>query len=193
MRKEMEKLSPPSERAALNAQCSAPRPLAQVKLSEEEAVGDWQRGLNYKVLPPGLESGSGVDISKIPAMQEASVFSGITAVEDAGERKVDAKGWAWSGGGRGIARVDVSTDGGATWHAAKVTEGGDQALGREWAWVFWEASDMPVKAEAGSTIEVVSRAVDKAYNVQPEKAAHIWNMRGLGNNSWYRASVDLED
>lgn len=28
------------------------------------------------------------------------------------------KGYAWSGGGQGIIRVDVSADGGKTWHDA---------------------------------------------------------------------------
>ena len=27
-------------------------------------------------------------------------------------------GWAWSGGGRGIVRVDLSVDNGVTWHTA---------------------------------------------------------------------------
>jgi sulfite oxidase len=166
--------------------------VSEVKLSEEEAVGDWQRGLNYKVLPPGLSSAAGIDVSKVPAMQEASVFSGITGIDDAGGGKVDAKGWAWSGGGRGIARVDVSADGGETWSAATLTEGTDQKRGREWAWFFWEASDVKAKVGTGGEVEVVSRAVDKAYNYQPEDAKHLWNTRGLANNSWYRLKGKVE-
>ena len=30
------------------------------------------------------------------------------------------KGYAWSGGGQGIIRVDVSADGGKTWHTAEL-------------------------------------------------------------------------
>jgi len=30
------------------------------------------------------------------------------------------KGYAWSGGGQGIIRVDVSADGGKTWHTANL-------------------------------------------------------------------------
>jgi sulfite oxidase len=106
---------------------------------------------------------------------------------------VDVKGWAWAGGGRGIARVDVSTDGGANWHGTELVQGAGQPAGREWAWVFFEAADVPHAAGAGQQLEVVSRAVDKCYNVQPEKADHIWNMRGLGNNSWFRRSVKVEE
>jgi sulfite oxidase len=171
----------------------------EVALAKEEAFGDWQRGLNYKVLPPNLSSAQGVDLSKFPAVMEASVFSGITAIEQSGEGSedsdskltVDAKGWAWAGGGRGIARVDVSADGGKTWHEAAVTDGGEQPIGREWAWVFWEAPDVEATATDGA-VEVVSRAVDKSYNSQPENAAHLWNIRGLCNNSWYRRSLKVD-
>jgi len=52
--------------------------LSEVAVSPQEAVGDWQRGLNYKILPPSKKSAQGVDLSKLPAMQDASVFSGIT-------------------------------------------------------------------------------------------------------------------
>lgn len=31
---------------------------------------------------------------------------------------MSVKGYAWSGGGRGIVRVDVTADGGKTWHTA---------------------------------------------------------------------------
>mmetsp|Transcript_33949 Transcript_33949/g.69403 ORF Transcript_33949/g.69403 Transcript_33949/m.69403 type:complete len:306 (+) Transcript_33949:842-1759(+) len=166
----------------------------EVKLSKEEALGDWQRGLNYKVLPPNLSSAQGVDLSKLPAIMEAAVFSGITSVEQVGEGSglsVDAKGWAWAGGGRGLARIDVSADGGETWHEATITQGGSQPSGREWAWVFWEATDVAAKTAEG-TVEVVSRAVDKSYNAQPENAAPIWNVRGLCNNSWFRRSIKVE-
>jgi len=170
--------------------------VGEVKLSPDEAVGDWQRGLNYKVLPPGVDSAAGIDVASLPAMQEASVFSGITGVEDAGDGKVDAKGWAWSGGGRGVARVDVSADGGNTWRAARITEGTDQAPGKEWAWVFWECDEVPAAAISGkggkAHVEVVSRAVDKAYNFQPENAKHIWNTRGLANNSWFRVQATID-
>ncbi|NWU86919.1 SUOX oxidase, partial [Onychorhynchus coronatus] len=47
------------------------------------------------------------------------------------------KGYAWSGGGRQVVRVDVSLDGGRTWRAAELT-GERPAPGRAWAWVLWE-------------------------------------------------------
>jgi len=55
--------------------------VSEVAVSPQEAVGDWQRGLNYKILPPSKKSAQGVDLSKLPAMQDASVFSGITRLD----------------------------------------------------------------------------------------------------------------
>ena len=47
------------------------------------------------------------------------------------------KGIAYSGGGRNIVRVDVSTDG-KKWHSAELLDGNDQPKNKLWAWTFWE-------------------------------------------------------
>jgi sulfite oxidase len=54
-------------------------------------------------------------------MYEPSVFSGITQVSQQGNKfqcedgseavEVVVQGWAWAGGGRNIARVDITGDG----------------------------------------------------------------------------------
>ena len=41
---------------------------------------------------------------------------------------VEVKGWAYSGGGRGIVRVEVSLDGGETWKVRQ-SEGGRRRRG----------------------------------------------------------------
>jgi len=38
-------------------------------------------------------------------------------------------------------------------------------------------------------VEVVCRAVDDSYSVQPESCIHIWNPRGLLNSSWGKRNV----
>ena len=48
------------------------------------------------------------------------------------------KGVAWSGGGRVVIRVDVSSDGGKTWQVAELIKDEEQPLGRVWAWKRWE-------------------------------------------------------
>ena len=41
---------------------------------------------------------------------------------------IDIKGYAWSGGGRGIIRVEVSIDGGKTWNLAEMQQDPDQNI-----------------------------------------------------------------
>ena len=47
------------------------------------------------------------------------------------------KGYAWSGGGRDIIRVDVSIDGGVSWRPSKLQKK-TQREGRAWAWSLFE-------------------------------------------------------
>ena len=135
-----------------------------------------------------------VDLTKIPAMQEASLFSGITKIyaldkpNEDDEVLLEASGWAWAGGGRNIVRVDVSADGGKNWVTSEIYEGGNQKFNRAWAWVFWKAK-IPAVLSTDGTIELCSKAVDGAYNIQPQNPD--WNVRGLGNNSWFKKSINL--
>lgn len=167
--------------------------LKKIEISKNEAEGAWQQGLNYKTLPPSVTDAKKIDLAKMPSMTEVAVFSGITSVDIVGVPKlkpgktvlVKAKGWAWSGGGRNIVRVDISGNAGESWTAANLGEGSDQKFNRAWAWTFWEC-EVPAIVKKDGTVEVVSKAVDLAFNSQPESVAHGWNVRGLGNNSWYR-------
>ena len=175
--------------------------LKKLQLSKEEAEGPWQRGLNYKILPPSMTDAKSVDLDRAPSMTEASLFSGISSM-DRSEPEVfvtpgdtvmmKASEWAWAGGGRNIVRVDLSGDEGKTWTTATLTDGANQRFGRAWAWVFWEA-EVPTKVKEDGSVHLASKAVYLAFNVQPEKCDHTWNVRGLGNNSWYHASAKVTD
>lgn len=173
----------------------------KIELSTEEAEGPWQRGLNYKVLPPGVRDAKKVDLSKIPSMMELSVQSGITSIvpqkKSATAPKpgdtilVKASGWAYSGGGRNIVRVDVTGDGAQTWQAANLVSGQDQKQGRAWAWTFWECT-LPAKVQEDGSVQVHSKGIDLAFNSQPDSAKHNWNPRGLTNNSWYSKKISVQ-
>ncbi|NXN97167.1 SUOX oxidase, partial [Rhinopomastus cyanomelas] len=53
--------------------------------------------------------------------------------------ELTVKGYAWSGGGRAVVRVDVSVDGGRSWQVARLQpQLQPQRHGRAWAWVLWE-------------------------------------------------------
>jgi len=165
--------------------------LKEISVNPEQADSPYQRGLNYKILPPGVMDAKGVDLSKFPSMYEASVFSGITQANlDLDSHSVVVKGWAWAGGGRNVARVDVTLDNGQTWTPANIEQGGDQPFGKAWAWVFWSVKVPISDSTSNEPITVASKAVDVAYNSQPEDCRHMWNLRGLSNNSWFRFKVD---
>jgi len=169
--------------------------LSSIQTSDEESQGPWQRGLAYKGFGPYVTDVKGIDLDAIYSVQEMPIQSAI--VEPLPDSKVEGncevtvRGFAWSGGGRGIVRVDVSGDGGETWCQAELTEGSEQKPNRAWAWTFWEADVMVPANKIGSTIELCCKATDVSYNVQPEQVQPIWNLRGLNNNSWHRVAVKV--
>ncbi|CAK9016368.1 unnamed protein product [Durusdinium trenchii] len=117
--------------------------LGEIIASREEARGPWQRGIAYKGFSPMVKDLKGIDIEKIPSMQDLPIQSAIVTPKAGSTVELDdveVKGFAWSGGGRGIVRVDVSIDEGNTWVTADLLDGKDQPYNRAWAWTFWEAS-----------------------------------------------------
>jgi sulfite oxidase len=100
------------------------------------------------------------------------------AVLTAGPAEVT--GYAFAGDDRGIARVDVSTDGGQTWRQADLGEDAGP-----WAWRHWRTViDIP----RGRT-EITARAWDTSAAAQPESPVHLWNPKGYVNNSWARLHI----
>jgi sulfite oxidase len=151
------------------------------------------------MLHPNVTDPKTVDLSTLPPMMEAALFSGITKTEVVDTKKaedggdmalIEVSGWAWSGGGRNINRVDLTGDGGKTWAATELGKGTEQRYMEAWAWTFFGGTVWAAKSADGK-YEVASKAVDVAYNVQPEKAD--WNVRGLNNTSWFRVAVEDEE
>ena len=102
------------------------------------------------------------------------------------ERFVDAgpcrlEGRAWSGWAP-VERVEVSTDGGATWHDARLGEPVGERAWRGWSYE-WDA--LP-----GSHV-ISSRATDAAGNEQPSE--HPWNLKGYANNEVERIPVTVRE
>ncbi|KAM6294485.1 LOW QUALITY PROTEIN: sulfite oxidase, mitochondrial [Aegotheles albertisi] len=164
--------------------------LGRVAVSPAESTSHWQRN-DYKGFSPCVDWDT-VDYTSAPAIQELPVQSAITqpqagAAVPPGELTV--KGYAWSGGGRGVVRVDVSLDGGRTWRVARLT--GQHPVpppGRAWAWALWE---LQAPVPAGAELEIICKAVDGSYNVQPDTVAPIWNLRGVLSNAWHRVRVTV--
>ena len=93
---------------------------------------------------------------------------------DAGPQALEGR--AWSGHGP-IERVEVSTDGGATWRPA--------ALGREHGWRAWSFA---WDAEPGEH-ELCCRAFDATGRGQPDEP--VWNLGGYANNAVHRVAVTV--
>ena len=166
--------------------------LSRIVASEKEYHGFWQQR-DYKGFSPSIDWNN-VDFSSAPAIQELPVQSIICTPQegtslDAKREKVHISGIAWSGGGRGIIRVDVSADGGKTWHVANLGNGAEQKRSRAWAWTLWEAT---VPLPSSSDTELVCKAVDASYNVQPDTSGPIWNLRGCLSNAWHRIHVHIK-
>ena len=93
---------------------------------------------------------------------------------------VEVRGYAFAGGERYVARVDVSLDDGATWSQAELLED----LG-PWAWRHWRTT---VDLAPGEH-EIVVRAWDSSAATQPEHEAPLWNPKGYVNNARPRVRV----
>ena len=134
----------------------------------------------------------GIDPEKIHSVQQMGVQSamfGPTQLETGVSNTIN--GFAYSGGGKGIVRVDVSIDGGETWKTATLTDGSEQDMDKAYAWTFWEADFEIPESWEGKKVEVVCKATDAHYNVQPDNVKGIWNLRGINNNAWHRIRMPI--
>ncbi|KAF7659768.1 hypothetical protein LDENG_00293290 [Lucifuga dentata] len=175
--------------------------LGKIIVSAEESSSHWQQN-DYKGFSPGTDWDT-VDFKSAPAIQELPIQSAITqpadgAVVDRSAEEVTVKGYAWSGGGREVVRVDVSVDGGKTWQVAELRSSDkgqapapEPAPGRAWAWKLWEVT-VPLPAK-DTELEIICKAVDNSYNMQPDSVPPIWNLRGVLSNAWHRVKVKIRE
>ncbi|KAF1336538.1 Sulfite oxidase, partial [Globisporangium splendens] len=177
--------------------------LHRIVLSQDESPNFWQQK-DYRGFPPNVDykTENYLDYAG-EAIQELPVQSAILQPNDGSsvvlqtspdtsETLLPVEGYAWSGGGRNIVRVDVSIDGGHTWTTAKLHEAAKrQRYNRAWAWTPWTL-EIPVPRDTNQ-VEIICKAVDSSYNVQPDTIAPIWNMRGMLNNAWHRVKVQLTE
>ena len=168
--------------------------LSAIFVSTEESPSFWQQN-DYKVFSPNVTVES-ADYKTVRSMQEMPVQSAISEPRDgssvdASGNVVQVRGYAYSGGGKGVNRVDVSADGGQTWQSATLADGHSQECNTAWAWTLWQA-DLPIPKQHNGQMEIVCRAVDSSLNSQPEDVSSVWNFRGLGNNAWHHVKVNVK-
>ena len=133
----------------------------------------------YRLLPEDGTPGPGAGMPLGLVALNADVLSPADG-ETVAAGPVEVRGYAFAGGERHVARVDVSLDGGAHWSQAELLED----LGR-WAWRHWR---LTLDLEPGEH-EIVVRAWDSSAATQPEVEAALWNPKGYVNNARPRVRV----
>jgi sulfite oxidase len=192
--------------------------LNKIVVSDEESQSQWQRK-DYKLFGPNVIH---PDWESAPAIQEMPITSAITLVKMGDwvkpapraptahppppRREVSLAGYAYSGGGRRIVRVDVSLDNGKTWDQARLADDCDapgpdsksQRHGhKSWTWRRWHYEGIIPLADASSEpgrrcSTLLVKATDEVYNSQPDQHDAIWNLRGNLANAWHRLKVCSE-
>ena len=146
---------------------------------------NWFQATSYRLLPPEADpdsAGPGDGISLGPVALNCDILAPAP-----GERvcpgRVCVRGYAHAGDDRGVARVDVSADGGVTWVQADLAEAVSP-----WAWRHWRAS---LELSTPGRCTLLARAWDTTGACQPESARALWNPKGYANNSWARVQVQV--
>ncbi|KAI1098390.1 Oxidoreductase, molybdopterin-binding domain-containing protein [Jackrogersella minutella] len=177
----------------------------KIVVSDEESNSTWQRR-DYKCFGPNEVK---QDWDKYKAIQVMPITSAITRTwlkppekrlgGQAGESDTDSvvqiEGYAYSGGGREIQRVDISLDGGETWDQAHLIDDTNFEKGNKaWCWKRWRyetgLSEVTKSSKGESKTTIVIKATDDAYNTQPESHKSIYNLRGNLATAWHRVDFD---
>lgn len=122
----------------------------------------------------------GEPVTPVREMPVKSLIARPIDGETAPAGRVHVTGFAWSGYG-GITRVEISTDGGATWNDAELAA----SAGR----LSWTKFEYEWDATRGSH-RVLSRATDERTLTQPRQA--LWNLKGYQMNGIQGVSVTIE-
>jgi sulfite oxidase len=148
----------------------------------EVRTAPWQgyfQDVVYRLLPEDGAPGAGVGMPLGLVALNSEVVT-PTNGETVPAGPLEVRGYAFAGGERHVARVDVSLDGGASWSQAELLDD----LG-PWAWRHWRTTlDL-----APGDHEIVVRAWDSSAATQPEDEASLWNPKGYVNNARPRVGV----
>lgn len=147
--------------------------LTEIKILESEFVGNFMSA-GYWFPNQPVKPGDAVkpeDTHPLTGLSVKSVISGPLDGASLKGGRVAIHGAAWAGEAD-IAKVEVSTDGGASWNPA--TLGHDQA---HYAWRLW---NYEWKAKSGD-YTLLSRATDSQGRAQP--ATPAWNPSGYLYNA----------
>jgi DMSO/TMAO reductase YedYZ molybdopterin-dependent catalytic subunit len=126
-----------------------PKWLTRIQLADHDEQGYWeQRGWSEQAMVLNM---SRIDFPQNGSSVTAGAPLTVTGIAYAGDR--------------GIARVEVSSDDGATWTSAQLEDASQDPLG-PLTWVRWHADVTVPTAARGSTLRMVVRATSQDGQVQ---------------------------
>lgn len=138
----------------------------------------------YRIVPPDADpthAGPDDGISLGPVPVNAAILTPADGShQPAGTTHIS--GYAYAGGDRTVARVDVSTDNGTTWTQAELIHSDDR-----WTWTTWTAD---LDLEPGQHTLAV-RAWDNTGAQQPQSPEALWNPKGYANTAWDRLELNI--
>ena len=155
--------------------------LASIVLQEELSTNYYQARA-YKLFPPHIQADSAdwTQGQMLGALPLNSVIFRPCEGELLKAGPILIQGYAVAGEGHSIERVELSSDGGATWTGATLLE-----QPQPWTWCFWEVT-LPLDS---GTHQLIARAWDSAGGTQPAEVRQVWNWKGYVNNAWHRVNV----
>jgi len=161
----------------------SPKWLAGVTVQDRPSDGHVQ-ARDYKLFPPSVAKDT-ADWDKGVTIYDMPLDSAICEPAPHAELKpgqTTLRGYAMATA-RSVVRVDVSSDGGRTWHQAELQHDPDAP----WSWTFWQATlDLPQGEH-----ELAVRAWDSAGQTQPALPDDTWNFKGYLGASWHRIPVKV--
>ena len=155
--------------------------LTEIKVLDSEFVGNFMSP-GYRFPNQPVKPGDAVkpeDTHPLTALSVKSVISGPLDGSSLRPGKSSIHGVAWAGEAD-IVKVEVSTDGGATWNVARL--GHDQA---RYAWRLWSYDWKPRSGD----YTILSRATDSQGRTQPNEP--IWNPSGYLYNAIDQVKVHV--
>jgi DMSO/TMAO reductase YedYZ molybdopterin-dependent catalytic subunit len=157
--------------------------ITEIKVLDKEFDGNFMKpGYRFPNHPgkPG-DPVNPDDTHPITALSVKSVISTPTDGSTLKSHSVHIQGVAWAGEAD-VARVEISTDSGATWKAAQ--------LGREQSKYAWRLWTYAWKAPKSGDYTFMARATDTRGRTQPETA--VWNPSGYLYNAIDQVRIHVE-
>ena len=159
--------------------------LDRITVQERESNNHYQL-YDYKVLPPEATDAEAAKafwhvtpgLLDMPANSVIADPQSGEAITLSNSGHLEVKGYALPCGDQGpVTKVEVSTDDGATWADAEISE--ESKNQGKWSWVLWRIF---VKLEKGENKRILSRAIDAGGNTQDPHPK--WNWRGVAYHGY---------